>query len=235
LDAALARRVTSLKLSFCDGITPANVPALARLIYGGALTELYFDPNGVQLFDDVAGAELIAHALRTNTSLTSLFLIDARLWHDLDVARVLLGAFTTHPRLRTLALFANRCSDDMGADAEHQEAIGTLLGALVAADAPALQTLDVCNSGFDEAVLGPVFAALPRNTHLCSLDIAGDGMSAAFARDKLLPAVRANTGLRTLRACTDAAAFNCFSLEAERIVSARATDAAGAIVAAPHV
>jgi hypothetical protein len=222
LDAALARRVTSLKLSFCDGITPANVPALARLIEGGALTELCFDPNGVQLFDDVAGAELFAHALRQCSTLTSLSLVDARLWHDLDVARALLAALTTHPRLRTLALYCNRCDDDMGFDAAHQAAVGALLGALVAADAPALHTLNVSRSAFGDAVMGPLFAALPRNTHLRSLDTVSHGISAAFARDVLLPAVRANTGLRMLRTRNGAADADTFTLEAEQLVKARA-------------
>jgi hypothetical protein len=40
--------------------------------------------------------------------------------------------------------------------------------------------------------------ALPRNTHLCKLYLSGNAMSEAFARDVLLPAVRANVSLTQL-------------------------------------
>ncbi len=50
-----------------------------------------------------------------------------------------------------------------------------------------------------EDVLGPLFDALPHNTHLHTLDCDGaKSMSYAFARDRMLPAVRANTSLRRL-------------------------------------
>jgi hypothetical protein len=49
-----------------------------------------------------------------------------------------------------------------------------------------------------DACLGPLVDALARNTHLRELRMHGNHMSAAFARAQLLPAVRANTGLRLL-------------------------------------
>ncbi len=59
--------------------------------------------------------------------------------------------------------------------------------------------MSFCHLG--DPALGPLVDALPRNTHLCSLDIARNGgISEAFAAQRLLPAVRANASLRELRA-----------------------------------
>ena len=46
----------------------------------------------------------------------------------------------------------------------------------------------------------PLLDALPHNTHLSRLSFWATGMSAAFARDVLLPAVADNTSLRSLSA-----------------------------------
>jgi hypothetical protein len=82
----------------------------------------------------------------------------------------------------------------------HHAAAGAALGALVAANAPALHELDASWAGLDDDAWCPLLDALPRNTHLRKLDLSdeGDAMSEAFARDRLLPAVRANTSLRKL-------------------------------------
>ncbi len=79
-----------------------------------------------------------------------------------------------------------------------QAAAGAALGALVAANAPALTELDVswCHLGDDG--LRPLFEALPQNTHLRMLKCEGNGSSREFGRDVALPAVRANASLRQL-------------------------------------
>jgi hypothetical protein len=51
--------------------------------------------------------------------------------------------------------------------------------------------------------MAPVCAALPRNTHLRALHCSVNRMSAAFAADVLLPAVRANGSLLQLVAGTE--------------------------------
>jgi hypothetical protein len=84
--------------------------------------------------------------------------------------------------------------------AAHVTAADAALGALVAANAPALTELDVSWNGLSDAALRPLFEALPFNTHLRTLSVVYNGTSDAFARDVLLPAVRANTSLRKLRA-----------------------------------
>jgi Ran GTPase-activating protein (RanGAP) involved in mRNA processing and transport len=75
---------------------------------------------------------------------------------------------------------------------------GTSLGALVAANAPALTMLNVSSCALGDEGLGPLVDALAANTHLQTLNCSGNGMSKAFAFDRLLPAVRANTSLRSL-------------------------------------
>jgi hypothetical protein len=64
----------------------------------------------------------------------------------------------------------------------------------------------------------PLLEALPHNTHLRLVACEGNGMSAAFARDVLLPAVRANTSLLVL----DAGDEHDAAVEANALVAARA-------------
>ncbi len=71
---------------------------------------------------------------------------------------------------------------------------------LVAADAPAFEALQLSWCRLGDAGLGPLVDALPRNSHLCQLNIKGNGRSAAFAAQRLLPAVRANASIRDLAA-----------------------------------
>ena len=91
--------------------------------------------------------------------------------------------------------------------------------AVLAANTP-LQTLNLARCNLDAAGL---LDALPRNTRLRTLDISGNPVPAGFMRDRLLPAVRANTGLRSLVVSTtgltkdDEAAVQ----EAQRIIAAR--------------
>jgi hypothetical protein len=56
VDAALTTlRLPSLMLLACH-VTPASAPALARLINGGALTQLFVSNDGEQLLDQPAAA-----------------------------------------------------------------------------------------------------------------------------------------------------------------------------------
>jgi hypothetical protein len=211
VDAALARRLSSVQLTECR-LSPASAPALARLLGGDTLTELHVDNLTRQLLDEPA-ATLLANALCTNTSLTALTLDSIQLWHDSAAAAELLGVLTGHPRLRVLALPWNSPHDG-GMQAEE---LGTMLGALLLANAPALQTLDIHDSRLGDAGMGPMVEALRHNTHLSKLDCSENGLSEEFARDELLPAVRANAGLRELVADDSAG-----EREAEELVAARA-------------
>jgi hypothetical protein len=221
VDAALTLRLGLLALINCD-LVPASAPALARLISGGALTDLWVFNNNQQLLDEPAAA-LIADALRANSTLTSLRLRSCRVWQDAAAAALLLGALTAHRSVRTLELGGKVLVGDQA-----PAALAAALGALVAADAPALQELNVSQSGLGDAGLGPLVDALPLNTHLRTLNL-GSGCTEAFIRDRLLPAVRANTSLRHLAAVRhefeandDGQDRHAFAREAQALVNARA-------------
>jgi hypothetical protein len=62
----------------------------------------------------------------------------------------------------------------------------------------------------------PVAEALRHNTHLTTLNCGGNDTSEAFARNELLPAVRANCSLRELFADQSAPAHEAVALVAAR-------------------
>jgi hypothetical protein len=213
VDVTRSRRLRRLSLSLCR-LAPPCAPALARVLTSDALTALVVD-NGEAALLDAPAALLFANALRLNSTLTSLGLQLVQLWDDAAAATALLGALAGHPSLRELDLSDNRAA------AEHAAALApafAALGALVAADAAALTLLDVSYCELGDAGLTPLFDALPGNTHLRVLVCGDNGLSRAFARGRLLRAVRANAALRELD--TDEAAA-----EAEELVAERAAEA----------
>jgi hypothetical protein len=212
VDAALARRLSSIEFSSCR-LSPASAPSLARLLTGSTITELSIWGNNARLLDAPA-AVLLADALHANAILTALHLHVARLWDDVAAACTLLGALTAHPSLRTLSVSENSAA--LHTEAE-RTAAGAALGALLAANAPALTELDISVGGLGDAGLAPLLQALPRNTRLRTLKCATSFMTDVFATNTLLPAVRANTSLRELHA--DAGILAC--VEAMELVSER--------------
>ena len=178
--AALACNLRFLDLYECD-LSQASVPALARLIMGGSLETLHIFNNQVQLLDEAAAVQL-ADAVTASRTLTQVELFAVCLWEDAAAAAVMMRALTGHSHLQAIKLGAN--------DPPDPSAAGVALGALVAANTPALTTLDVGTQELGDVGLGPLFDALPRNNHLRELRCAHTGMSAAFARDVVLPAAR---------------------------------------------
>jgi hypothetical protein len=205
VDAALAQRVLMLSLYEC-GLSPASAPALARLLSSDALTKL---ACWSMLLLDAPAAAVLAAALRTNSTLTELTLRNARVFEDAAVGAELLGALTGHASLRVL----NVCSNGVGEP--HHAAVGAAFNSLLVANAPALTHLGVswCRLGDDGMRL--LLEALPANTHLRALKCEGNFMSDAFARDTLLPAVRANASLRELDA-----GYSAHSMQAAALVCA---------------
>jgi hypothetical protein len=193
VDAALS--IPLLRAVTLDGcrLSPASAPALARLLGSGTLTELVIYNSGHALLDAPAAA-LLGAALRANATLTSLMLFGTQLWGNHAAAATLLGALTGHCRLRELSIIVDVPA--VRRSEEDQLHACALLGALVAANAPALTELDVSFCGLRDAGLRQLFEALPSNTHLRTLDCSYNGVSEPFAADVLLPAVRANTSLR---------------------------------------
>ena len=216
--AALACRLRGLVLRRCN-LSPGWIPALARMIRGGALTNLHIDNDGgLQLLDEPDAVQL-ADAIAASCTLTRFVLEDVHFWADAAAAAAVVHALTGHPSVRVIALDCNEVPDAAAA--------GAALGVLVAANAPALQELNVRGCTLGDEGLGPLFDALPHNTHLRQLDCSNNEMSDEFARFRFLPAVRANTSLRKLIASElwdneedgDAPPE---VLEAEELVAARA-------------
>jgi hypothetical protein len=134
---------------------------------------------------------LLADALRESTTLTTLDLDDVGVfWLP---ASAVLHALVAHPTLRTLEVTHStryEPEDDIAA------AGGSALAALIAADAPALRELRFPCCYFGDVAMGQATDALAHNTHLEVLDCRFAGMSEAFVRGRLLPALRANTSLQ---------------------------------------
>jgi hypothetical protein len=192
VDAALARRLRAVVLYHCR-LSPASAPALARLVDGG-LARL--DIVRMQHLH-VPAAQLLSNALRASTMLTSLTLCEVGLWLDPAAAVLLLGALTGHQSLRELDFSYNTAGTPV-----MQVIAGATLGALVAANAPALHILAFACCSLGDAGLGPLVDALPHNTHIHTLVCWHNDISEAFTRARLLPAAQANASLRKL-ALTD--------------------------------
>jgi hypothetical protein len=195
-DAVLARGVTKLTLHACVP-TPSAAPALARLLSSDTMTELtldirdtyYFDVSGVRMLTR-ASAELLASALRANSTLQHLALRKMLLFDDADAAVALLRGLVGHASLRRLDLSCNTT--------DHADAatIGAALGEIVGANAPALHELSLDDCHLRARALGPLMAALVRNTNLRVLSLAEHDMSLVFVNQHVVPALRANTTLR---------------------------------------
>jgi hypothetical protein len=175
-------------------LSPASAPALARLLGSGTLTELSIIRNNRTLLDEPA-AVLLSDTLRANATLTALTLTGAWLWSNDAAAAALLGALTGHVSLRQLCIAAEFLPHACRPEEDRLYTGAALLGTLVAADAPALTALHLLRSsyGATDAVLRPLFKALPANTHLQELRVSFARISDVFAAEVLLPAVRANT------------------------------------------
>jgi hypothetical protein len=161
------------------------------------------------------GAALLVGALRANSSLTHLALTGVDLWRDPAAAVTLLGSLAGHPSLKEIDLeynFTVNVSRALDSDAEDSDdaydvyepipvpnAVSGALAALLSVDSSALETLILYRCGLDDDTLGPIVDALAHNTHLRALDIIANDMSDAFARGRLLRAVRANTSLHDLQ------------------------------------
>ena len=197
LHAACTLNLTAFHCNHCCP-TPANAPALARLLRSSTLTSLKLDGSQADgqpvSMLNASAAALLANALRASCTLRILQLNAVRLLVDAESAAVLFSAVTSHVSLNSLSFMYNPV------DPAAAHTIGAALGALVAADAPALAILFLKGCALGDAGLGPLVDALPRNTHLHNLDVSDNDLSNEFAEQRLLPAVRANTTLRLLNA-----------------------------------
>jgi hypothetical protein len=148
VDAALVRRLSEISFSYCS-LSSASVPALARSL-GGGLTSFRIRGSGTLLHDPAAVLQLSV-ALRNSSVLTALSLHDMKLWEgDAGTASLLLGVLIAHPSLRQLDVSWSSVSE------ENQAAAGCNLAALIAANATALQVLDVSHCSLGDEGMGRV-------------------------------------------------------------------------------
>jgi hypothetical protein len=109
LDALVDAATLALKSCY---LSHECMPALARLVRDGALTELEICDHGSgqqQLFlIDAPAATLLGNALRQSSTLTTLRLYCISLWHDVAGADALLAALTGLPHLRVLDVGARK-------------------------------------------------------------------------------------------------------------------------------
>lgn len=199
VDLALSRGLPRLHFQLCT--PPAAVP-FARLLAGGAVKQLSWrqtmvigqsgrlTSSRVLQFLDGVGAALVADALRANTTLVSVEFSHASLCCHFDAAATVLGGLIGHPSLNRLHMYFDPAVDSA--------ALGAVLAAIVAADSPALEVLRVVSCSLRDTGLAPIVDALPRNHHLRDLDLRSNDMGDDFARLRLVPALRENTGLRQL-------------------------------------
>ena len=179
VDAALSRRLKRVRLTACP-LSVESMSAFARLLREGVLEVLAFrSPITLPLGE-------LAPALRASTTLQSLTLFRVGLWRDVHAGAALLEALIAHPTLRNLDLTFNVLANE--ADGH---VAGAALAALVEANSPALMSLNLSTSGFRDATLAPLLAALHVNTRLRELNILVNEPSHAFTRDVLEPAKRA--------------------------------------------
>jgi hypothetical protein len=163
-------------LSFwCCNLGPASAPALARLLGGDALLTLEISEHNprddIQMLD-LPAAKLLTTALRSNSTLTCLSLKGVQLWQNhLAVAAELLNSLTAHKSLQKLDLSYNKNYINGSYQCEAGDfAAFAALGALVAANGP-LQELNMYVCRLGDVGLRQLVDALPRNTHLRSLNI----------------------------------------------------------------
>ena len=177
VEAALGCRLQRLDILGGGDVRPHCAPALARLLRNNPrIKDLSIDNWSTRMLDKPA-AVMLGAALRACTSITHLSLESIGLFEDPAVAAALLAGATGHPSLRVLNLASSRGGEPPELSAATQAAVGAALAALVAADAPALETLHIGFCGLGDAGLRPVAQALRRNTHLKQLDCDGNDAS----------------------------------------------------------
>ena len=137
---------------------------------------------------DEASAAALGAAVRASSVLKSLSMREQRL--GVLVVQEVFGALVGHCSLQVLDVLSSSFDDTAAA--------GAALAALLAADAPALEKVNVDNCCLDEDSLGALVDALPRNHHLRKLHMSYNDTPTSFMRARMLPAVVANESLREL-------------------------------------
>ncbi len=212
-DAAVSLRLNSLQLWECK-LQPVALRSLARLLTQGALEELTVSSS---CFPLIGGPDLRAFCVALHASkLRSLHLYGSGLCDRPQAAAAVVEALSAHATLSICSLvMCLSCAPD------EQRPVGAALGAMLAADAPALTALNVSYNFLEQDDgLVPLFAGLALNTHLRTLQCGHNrAMDERFARQHILPAVQTNRSLREFAMHSDA--FSPAVQQAQDLVAAR--------------
>ena len=197
VDAVIRLQLSELRFYDCS-LTPAHLPALTRLLTGCPSLESLFVFNGERQLVTGDGVPAFCAALQAS-SLKHLVLWQMLLWqmlllHPVPNLLAVIEAITGH---RSLTSFICRTNLLTGEPAASHLAVGQALGSLVAAESR-LESLDLNNCHLGDVGLRPLFEAFAGNRTLRTLSCRGNEISRSFARDVILPAVRANASLRKL-------------------------------------
>jgi hypothetical protein len=181
INSAVVRRDSRLNVFSCD-TNAETIPALARLLQRGSLTEFKVSLcTGFPLAQEASVPTLCA-ALRTCRTLKHLTLgLNPSNGASCRTVTELLDAAATLPALSEL---------DMGHSVfQDTAAAGHALGALLAANLPNLHTLNVTSCDLGDEGMAALLDGLAGNTHLQVLYCDNNNMSEAFERDRLQPAL----------------------------------------------
>jgi hypothetical protein len=198
VDAFLAcPLLTDLDLR-CTTVTPDALAALARLLAADRLSRFSFTEctPSADLWESREAPMAFAASLRaarrlTDLSLDGIWLLETR--GAVGAEAAILASLVGHPSLASL----NVGTSSTRASATSAPAmLGAWLGAVVAANAPALARFSFAIAPVSDADALPFFVCLPFNTHLRWIVIFSHNLSLDFMRDVALPAIRTNTSLR---------------------------------------
>ena len=224
----VGNKLTALTLHASGPLGEACVPYFSRLLSSPSLKELHIDGSPVidTLFKGDGVAAFI-EALRT-TQLTSLTFKTVNLFEEGGGAGLsVMAACVGHPTIRKLGFegeIVDWGEEEGGSTLDAKMlALGQAAGALIAADS-ALTSLSLEQCMLDDAAMKPIFEAVAASTRLCELDLASSNgnITAECATEVVLPAVRSNESLRSLRFSIMAGEYDTHPLKAAMdIVSAR--------------
>ena len=218
-------RVSDVTFRAC-GLAPGSMPGFTRLLQASCLERLSIHNTGESVWEAPCLTSF-CHALRSST-LQVLDLSECYPLRDHAPAGELVAALVGHQTLRKLSLFFSGVGNT---DDAWRRAAGEQLASLVTRNT-VLQELSLMNIDLGEAGLALIFETLPQSSPLKELHIYGETISREFARDAILPAVRANTSLRKLKLTSSKDGTYPELVEAQAIVAARTQPDACAIAAA---
>ena len=200
VDQAITIGITALRLDF-SGLGPRSTLQLARLLTRGQLSRLDIavgdtedDLSLLDMANERPAFDAFCAALQSNTSIQTLSLEQAGLWDDLIACDALTSALVGHRSIQHLNFQSNKAGNE-----ENRLAVGTVLARLVATNTPCLRSLHLSYCGLGDEGIRPIVSVLRWNTHLYLFASFRNGLTPAFARDTLIPALAANASLRTLK------------------------------------